>query len=126
MSRKVREKAGIDWLGDLLEKYGLKLDFATARHMYDDIVDYMSPEVLRTDSAVLQAAWAKMAEAMAILEDGTPVDIHAVMQDYGVNPANKSDETRTRLFLKESGLLQYQGPQREQWVRRINGPTKEA
>jgi hypothetical protein len=119
MSQKVRERAGMSWYGAWLEKYGFKPDFSSAARSFDELVEYFSPTVLRTESEALQDIHFHMAEAIKIIEDGMAVDTNALMKEHGLDPANRSDSAKTRLFLKESGLLQYKGPQPEQWVRRI-------
>jgi hypothetical protein len=119
MSQKVRERAGMNWYGSWLERYGFKPDFSTAAKSFDELVEYFSPTVIRSDIEALQDIHAHMAEAIKILEDGMSVDTNALMKEHGLDPANRSDSAKTRNFLKESGLLQYKGPQPEQWVRRI-------
>jgi hypothetical protein len=123
MSRKLREEAGMAWYGAWMERYGIKLDFSTAARSFSDLRDYFSPEVNRTDEQVLQPMWEKLVEMVQLVADGMSVEPDSLMRKAGIDPRNRSDGIRTRRFLKESGLLQYQSPQGEQWIRRINGPT---
>ena len=110
---------------EVAKKYGCKE--GSALPLYLDYKRHFRPQVERTEPEVLQDAFDQMLEAVKILQDGMMVDRVALMKEHGLDPHNKSDSAKTRLFLKESGLLQIRGGTPETWVRRItnaNGDDK--
>ena len=127
MSRKVRERAALKWFGSYFAKFDdvppAKFDIDTASRFIDGIVDYLEPQIMRTADEKMAAARDKMLEAIGILEEGAPLNVRDAMKTGGLDPKNRSDIARTRLFLKECGLLQYTGGEPERWTKRITGPT---
>ena len=129
MARKVRERAEMKWWSDYLGRYNVTLGFAEVGNFIDGIIDHLEPEVVRASDERMSAARDKMLEALRIMEEDMPVDVPVLMRESGLDPHNRSDSARTRLFLKECDLLTYTGGQPERWIKRItdnrpNGHTE--
>ena len=105
---------------EMAKKYGAKPE--TALPMYLEFKRHFRPIITRTDGEVLADIFDKIRADLQKLEDGVNVDLKVLMKDNGIDLANRSDTARARKFVSESGLLQYRGPEPEQWVRRITGP----
>jgi hypothetical protein len=117
MSKMVRTRADNRKFEVLFDEFNIKLGYSDGLRFIDRLVEITQPEVIRSGDDVIHAAWEKMREAVAILEEGMDVNPAELMRDQGLDPSNRSDATRTREFLKESGLLQYNSPKGERWVR---------
>ena len=122
MSRMIRERDKLKQFKSILAKHGIKVDLENGIDLLDELAEFYTPETARSPDDVLQAAHAKMLEVIEILEDGKSLNVGAMMRDSGLDPKNKSDLARTRLFLKECDLLQYTGGEPGRWTKRITGP----
>ena len=123
MSRKVRERAELKWWGLYLAEFDIKFDIDTASRFIDGIIDHLEPEIMRTADDKMTAAREKMLEAINILEDGQPLDVAQAMKKGDLDPKSRSDYMRTRMFMKECGLLTHRPGEPEQWIKRITGPA---
>lgn len=122
MSRMIRERNKLKEFKELLGNRGVKVDFDNGILLFDDLAEFFTPTTLRSPDDILQAAHAKMLEVIDILEEGEPLNVRAMMEKGGLDPKNRSDLARTRLFLKECDLLQYTGGEPGRWIKQIVGP----
>lgn len=124
MTKKIRERAEMQWWGQFCAKYGCKFDMPTGMSAYDDLVDHFAPPVVRSDDATRASAFAKIREELDALEAGMPVDLSGAMRRGGLDVTSKSDIHATRQFLTESNLVDHKKSTPESWTRRISHSAK--
>jgi hypothetical protein len=105
------------FIEETCKTFSIKPEFAIG--LYRHFRNHFKPAVLRSAEEILKEAWTKMQEQLAELEDGADVDIEQMMLDNGLDPKIRSDATKTRQFVKDSGLVQFQRGTPDRWVKRL-------
>jgi hypothetical protein len=106
-----------EFIEETCKTFSIKPEFAIG--LYRHFRKHFRPAVLRSAEEILKEAWAKIQEQLTELDDGADVNIDQMMLDHGLDPKVRSDHAKTRQFMKDSGLVQFQRGTPDRWVKRL-------